>query len=386
MFIKKRDDKKMVKKLQFYEECASQWYDRLNAKDKNLMRELTGDLINKPHQFMDVYSKHEYESRANALAKIQAVVPAESLYTLDNYIARTFYDANPTIEMLAPVTTVKTTKSHESKTYSGTDYGTAKLVGAHGSFSDPPMIGMGVEPTFIKGIGVHAGYMLSFSEIDEAGLYDIEWFHALKCGEKVGTLHDQKLCLGEAAKDAEVNTTLVKGIFNSAGSQACMFGGGADNTITTTGDLYSGLIKALGFMDNVKEPGDNIFISTPGFYAETLILRDPVDVPDYEWIKRTFFDTGLIKEWWILRNLDATATPTTTTQECMLLKRGMNTLKREIVYALQSKMMAKEFPDDVRTMIMIMDILKFYNGAAAVVPGAGAGTSSTVGFGNGRVL
>ena len=33
-----------------------------------------------------------------------------------------------------------------------------------------------------------------------------------------------------------------------------------------------------------------------------------------------------------------------------------------------------------------MDIVKFYNGAAAVVPGAGAGTTSTVGFGNGRVL
>ena len=376
----------MTRKLEFYEECQSQWADRLNAKDKAVHNELMNALVNQPHQFMDVYSKHEYESRANHLAKIQAVVPAESLYTLDNYIARVFYDANPTLEMLAPVTIVKTSKSHESKTYAGTDYGTAKLVGAHGSFSDPPMIGMGVSPTYIKGIGVHAGYELSFSEIDEAGLYDIEWFHALKCGEKVGTLHDQKLCLGEAAKDAEIDTTLVKGIFNYAGSQACMFGGGADNVITTTGDLYSGLIKALGFMDTVKEPGDNIFISTPGFYAETLILKDALGISDYDNIKKTFFDTGLIKEWWILRNLDATATPLVTTQECMLLKRGMNTCKREIVYPLQSKMMAKEFPDDVKAMIMIMDIVKFYNGAAAVVPDAGAGTSSTVGFGNGRVL
>ena len=376
----------MVRKLEFYEESASQWYDRLNAKDKANHQSLMNSLINAPHQFLDIYSKREYEARANHLAKIQAVIPAEELYTLDNYIARTFYDACPTLEMLAPVTTVKTSKSHESKTYAGTDYGTAKLVGAHGSFSDPPMIGMGVSPTYIKGIGVHAGYELSFSEIDEAGLYDIEWYFALKCGEKVGTLHDQKLCLGEAAKDAEVNTTLVKGIFNYASGQACMFGGGADNIITTTGDLYSGLIKALGFMDSVKEPGDNIFISTPGFYAETLILKDALGISDYDNIYKTFFATGLIKEWWILRNIDATATPTVTTQECMLLKRGMNTLKREIVYPLQSKMMAKEFPDDVKAMIMIMDIIKFYNGAAAVIPGAGAGTTSTVGFGNGRVI
>jgi len=376
----------MTRKLQFYEECQSQWADRLNAKDKALHNELMNSLVNQPHQFMDVYSKREYENRANLLAKMQAVIPAESLYTLDNYIARTFYDANPTLEMLAPVTTVKTTKAHESKTYAGTDYGTAKLVGAHGSFSDPPMIGMTVTPTYIKALGVHAGYMLSFSEIDEAGLYDIEWYHALKTGEKVGTLHDQKLCLGEAAKDAEINTTLVKGIFNYAGSQACMFGGGADNVITTTGDLYSGLIKALGFMDSVKEPGDNIFISTPGFYAETLILKDALGVSDYDNIKKTFFDTGLIKEWWILRNIDATATPLVTTQECMLLKRGMNTIKREIVYPLQSKLMATEFPDDMKSMIMIMDIVKYYNGAAAVVPDTGAGTTSTVGFGNGRVL
>jgi len=376
----------MTRKLQFYEECQSQWADRLNAKDKAIHAELMNSLANQPHQFMDAYSKHEYENRANALAKMQANVPAESLYTLDNYIARVFYDACPTLEMLAPVTTVKTSKAHESKTYAGTDYGTAKLVGAHGSFSDPPMIGMGVEPTFIKGLGVHAGWMLSFSEIDEAGLYDIEWYHALKCGEKVGTLHDQKLCLGEAAKDAEVNTTLVKGIYNYAGSQACWFGNAATNVITTTGDLYTGLIRALGFMDTVKEPGDVIFISTPGFFAEQLILRDALDVPDYEWLKTTFFDTGLIKEWWILRNIDPTVTPLVTTQECMLLKRGMNTLKREIIYPLQSKVMATEFPDDVRSMMMIMDIVKFYNGAAAVIPGATDCTSSTVGFGNGRVL
>ena len=375
-----------MRKLQFYEECQSQWADRLNAKDKAIHNDLMNALVNQPHQFMDVYSKHEYENRANILAKMQAVIPAESLYTLDNYIARTFYDACPTIEMLAPVTTVKTTKAHESKTYAGTDYGTAKLVGAHGSFSDPPMIGMSVTPTFIKALGVHAGYMLSFSEIDEAGLYDIEWYHALKCGEKVGTLHDQKLCLGEHAKDAEIDTTNVNGLFNYTGAQACMFGGGADNVITTSGDLYSGLIKALGFMDSVKEPGDNIFISTPGFYAETLILKDALNVSDYDNIKKTFFDTGLIKEWWILRNIDATATPLVTTQECMLLKRGMNCEKREIVYPLQSKLMATEFPDDMKAMLMIMDIYKMYNANAAVVPDTGAGTTSTVGFGNGRVL
>ena len=376
----------MTRKLQFYEECQSQWADRLNAKDKAVHNDLMTALVNQPHQFLDAYSKHEYENRANLLAKMQALIPAESLYTLDNYIARTFYDACPTIEMLAPVTTVKTSKAHESKTYAGTDYGTAKLVGAHGSFSDPPMIGMTVSPTFIKALGVHAGFMLSFSEIDEAGLYDIEWYHALKCGEKVGTLHDQKLCLGEHAKDAEIDTTNVNGLFNYTGAQACMFGGGADNDITTTGDLYSGLIKALGFMDTVKEPGDNIFISTPGFYAETLILKDALNVSDYDNIKKTFFDTGLIKEWWILRNIDATATPLITTQECMLLKRGMNCEKREIVYPLQSKLMATEFPDDMKSMIMIMDIYKMYNAEAAVVPDTGAGTTSTVGFGNGRVL
>ena len=294
----------MTRQLQFYEECASQWYDRLNDKDKAEMRALTNDLINSPHKYLDVYTKNEYESRAS---KLNANVPAESLYTLDNYIAIVFYDATPSIEMLAPVTTVKTTKSQESKTYTGTDYGTAKLVGAHGSFSDPPMIGMNVSPAFIKALGVHAGYMLSFSEIDEAGLYDIEWYHALKCGEKVGTLHDQTLCLGENAEDAEVDTTLVNGFHNYTGLQTCFFGQG-DNVITTSGDLRQGLIQGLTKLKSVKEPGPIIFISTSGVHADTLLLKNAWDLSDFSVIKKDLFDPGYISGWWINDNIDPTST------------------------------------------------------------------------------
>ena len=372
----------MVKQLCFYEECASQWYDRINEKDKKLHGELMDSLINKPHQFLDVYTKKEYEMRSEVL---NALVPAESLYTLDNYIAVTFYDACPTVEMLAPVTTVKTTKSHESKTYAGTDVGTAKLVGAHGSFSDPPMIGMSLSPTFIKALGVHAGFMLSFSEIDEAGLYDIEWYHALKCGEKVGTLHDQKLCMGEEAEDAEIDTTLVNG-FHNYGSLQTAFIGIGDNVITTTGDLYQGLLQFLTAMKSVKEPGDNILITTAGPHAEALLLKDALGVSDFDNIKKTFFDPGYIKEWWINDNIDPTATMLVTTQRAQLLKRGVNTIKREIVYPLQSKLMNKEFPDDVKTMLMVMDIYKMYNANAGVIC-SGDVTTSTLGFAqNGRVL
>lgn len=370
-----------VKKFEFYEECASQWYDRLNAKDKSLMRELTNDLINKPHKFLDVYTKKEYQVREKAL---NAVVPAESLFTLDNYIARTFYDATPSVEMLAPVTTVKATKSHESKTYAGTDYGTAKLVGAHGSFSDPPMIGMAVSPTFIKALGVHAGFLLSFSEIDEAGLYDIEWYHALKTGEKVGTLHDQKLCMGEEAEDAEIDTTLINGFHNYTGQQTAFFGIG-DNVITTSGDLRQGLIQGLTALKSVKEPGPIIFYSTSGVHAETLLKKDALGITDFKNIKEDLFDPGYISGWWINDNIDPTATMLVTTQRCGLLKLSMNTCKREIVYPFQSKMMAKEFPDDVKSMLMVMDIYKMYNANAGVIC-SGDITTTTLGFAqNGRI-
>jgi len=378
-----------VKKFEFYEECASQWYDRLNEKDKSVMRQMTNDLINQPHQYLDKYTKDEYESRSKVL---NAVVPSESLYTLDNYVARQFYDACPMIEMLSSVTTVKASKSHESKTYSGSDYGTAKLVGAHGSFSHPPMIGMSVEPTFIKALGVHGGYELSFSEIDEAGLYDIEWYHALKCGEKVGTLHDQRLCLGEAAEDAEVNTTLVKGVYNYAttttGQEA--FWGVGDNTITTSGDLRQGLIQNLTMLKSVKEPGKVILLTTSGVHAETLILKDALGISDFANIKKDLFDPGYIDEWWIDDNIDATGTMTITTQEACLLKLGMNMCKREIVYPLQSKLMtSKEFPDDVKTMIMLMDIYKMYNKKGLVLPDDAVTptlTTATLGFAqNGRI-
>ncbi|KKL82709.1 hypothetical protein LCGC14_1982070 [marine sediment metagenome] len=372
----------MARKLEFYEECASQWYDRLDPVDRKTMRELTGDLKDKPHQFIDIHTKKEYEMRSETL---NASVPAESLYTLDNYIARTFYDATPSVEMLAPVTTVKTTKSHESKTYAQTDLGTAKLVGAHGSWSNPPAIGVGVSPTFIKALGVHAHYLLNFGEIDEAGLYDIEWFHALKCGEKVGTLHDQKLCMGEEAEDAEVNTTLLKGFHNYGGLQTAFLGIG-DNSIVVSGELYRGFMQFLTAMKSVKEPGDNIFISTAGVHAEALILKDALGISDFDNIKKAFFDTGYIKEWWINDNIDPTETMLVTTQRAQLLKRGINTIKREIVYPLQSKLMTKEFPDDVKTMIMIMDIYKMYNANAGVIC-SGDCITSTLGFAdNGRVL
>ena len=378
------------KKFEFYEECASQWYDRLNVKDKEQMRQLTNDLINKPHQYLDIYTKREYEARSQVL---NAVVPSESLYTLDNYVARTFYDACPMIEMLAPVTTIKTNKSHESKTYAGTDLGTAKLVGAHGSFSHPPMIGMTVSPTYIKALGVHAGYELSFSEVDEAGLYDIEWYHALKCGEKVGTLHDQKLCLGENAEDAEIDTTLVNGVYNYDTTTNCQeaFWGVGDNTITTSGDLRQGLIQNLTMLKSVKEPGKVILLTTSGVHSESLILKDALGVSDFVRIREDLFDPGHISEWWIDDNIDATATMTITTQEACLLKLSMNTCKREIVYPLQSKLMtSKEFPDDVKTMVMIMDIYKMYNKKALVLPDDAVTatlTTSTLGFAqNGRVL
>ena len=70
------------------------------------------------------------------------------------------------------------------------------------------MIGMTISPAFVKALGVHAAFELNFNEIDEAGLYDIEWFFALKTAEKIGTLHDQKLCLGEGARSEEHTSEL----------------------------------------------------------------------------------------------------------------------------------------------------------------------------------
>ncbi|HEC40955.1 hypothetical protein LCGC14_0889200 [marine sediment metagenome] len=350
-------------RFEFYEECASQWFTRLESKDKKLMNELTNDIIKKPSQYVDIYTKREYEARAQS---INASMPSESLYTLDNYVARTFYDATPMVEMLAPVTGVNTSKANESKVYSGTDYGTAKLVGAHGSFNNPPMIAMDIDPTFIKALGVHAGYMLNFNEIDEAGLYDIEWFHALKCGEKTGTLHDQKVCLGEGAEDAEADTTLINGIHNYTGLQSGKFGVG-DNVLTTSDDLRTGLFTALAALKSVKEPGENILITTSGPHTEALLLKDTYGVTDMSIIKRDFFDTGYIAEWWVDNNIEAD-TNAVGTGRAMVLKRSVNTIKREIVYPLQSRMMLdKEFDDDVKVMIMIMDIYKMYNANAGFI-------------------
>ncbi len=372
----------MAKAFEFYEECASQWYDRLNEKDKSLMRQLTGSIINRPHQFLDRYTRDEYIMRSQAL---NAVVPSESLYTLDNYIARQFYDSCPAIEILAPVTSVNTGKAQESKVYTGTDKGTAKLVGAHGSFKNPPMIGQSLSPSFIKALGVHAGYELDFNEIDEAGLYDIEWYFALKCGEKVGTLHDQKISLGEGAEDAEVDTGAVKGIHNYGSVQSTTFGDG-DNIITAQGDVRKGLFNALTYLKSVKEPGDTILVSTSGYHAETVYQINAYGVSDFDVIKRDFFDKGYIKEWWVDNNIEAD-TDAVGTQRAMLLKRGPTTCKREIVYPLQSKlMMDKQFPDDVKVMLMVMDIYKMYNANAAVIC-SGDITASTTGFAhNGRVL
>ncbi|MCP4550886.1 MAG: hypothetical protein GY834_02345 [Bacteroidetes bacterium] len=370
-----------VKKFEFYEECASQWYDRLNEKEKGTMRRLTGDIINSPHQFLDRYTRNKYVERSKAL---NAVIPSESLYTLDNHIARVFYDACPMIECLAPVTGVNTSKAQESKTYAETATGTARLVGAHGSFGSPPMVSTNISPTFVKALGVHAAYQLNFNEIDEAGLYDIEWYWALKCAEKVGTLHDQKLCLGEDAEDAQISAGGVKGVHNYGSLQSGKVGVG-DNVLTTSGDLRIGSFTALAALLSVKEPGEIIMIGTSGAITELLLLKDTYGVTDWSVWKRDFVDTGLIKEVWVDNNIEAD-TNAVATQRVMFLKRGLSTIKREIVYPLQSKLMLKEFPDDVKVMLMIMDIYKMYNANAGFICD-GDCTSTTAGiFENGRVI
>ena len=311
---------KVLKQFEFYEECASQWYDRLNEKDKNRHNELMDSLINKPSQFVDVYTRNEYTKRVKL---INALVPEESLYTLDNYVARTFYAATPMVEFLAPVTGVNQSKAPRSKVYSGEDYGEAKLVGAGGSFSDPPMIGMGVTPSYIDALGVHDGFMLGFAEIDEAGLYDIEWFFALKAAEKLGYLHDEKLCVGEHAEHAEIDTTHINGVHNYASLQECKWGVG-DNVITTSGDLRVGLFNGLAKLKTVLEPGLIKLLTTSGVFAEALILKDAYSVTDFQIIKRDLFDTGIIAEWWIDDNIDPTETMLITTQRAMLLKMSPN--------------------------------------------------------------
>lgn len=368
-------------KLEFYEECASQWYDRLNADEKATHQQLINDLIYKPHQFADRYTKNEYNIRQERLEKANALVPAESLYTMDNYIARTFYDATPMRQFLEPVTVPSF--AQESKVYSGSDLGTAKLVGAHGSWSDPPMIGMSLTPAFIKALGVHAGFQLNFAEIDEAGLYDIEWYHALKTAEKVGTLFDQKLCLGEGAEDAEVDTTNVNGVHNYTSLQTANFGDG-DNDVTTQGDIRKGLFNALASLLSVKEPGDIYIISTSGYASEPFLQLDSYGVSDMQVLRRDLLETGIIKGWLIDNNIEAD-TNAVATQRAMLLKISPNTIKHEVVYPFQSKMMAKEFPDDIKEMLMEMSIYKMYNANAGVIC-SGDITASTAGFiQNGRI-
>lgn len=351
-----------------FEDSASQWYQRLNAKDKAFFDRLVYNLQNPLSRIPDEYRGHT--RRYNEVIKkynIASILTQEQLYEIDTTFAQTYYDSNVTSQILAPVTKVMPIPKWQSKMYtvSGDKYPNF----TEKDFNNIAWFKLGVDKVLEGGLGQVIGYHLPWTLIDEGrdGLYDIQSWHALKSGVMMGKNWEERFWFGSGGLHSTGDIG-VTGLLNEA-DLTQLFGGGAgdDNNWTAALDTDYTIKKFLGELKSVYEPGDIVICSTPG-HAEELLSHDQATtgLTELEVIWKKYFATGLVQEWWIVNEM-AEETLATDKQTFMMFKRSPLTMSREIIYPLQTVPVDRKlWRKDIKEVMLQADLVKWRNTSAAI--------------------
>jgi len=376
-----------------WQDSMSQWYSRLNDKEKGYFSNLVSHIQNPISRLPPEYSG--YAIRYNDVLKrhnVASVLTQEQLYEIDTVFAQTYYDNNVTSQVLAPITTVMSTPKWQSKMYtvSGDKYPhfTEK------DFNDIAWFKLGVEMSLEGGLGQIIGYHLPWTLIDESreGLYDIQAWHALKAGVMMGKNWEERYWLGSAGLHTTGDIG-VTGLLNEADlTQAYGGGAGDDNNFTAALDVDYTVKLFLGVLRTVYEKGDIVICSTAGV-AQELLDHDQATtgLTELEVLWKKYFATGLVAEWWIINEM-AQETLAADKQAFIMFKRSKQTMAREIIYPLQTMPVEnKMWARDIKEVMLQADLVKYRNTSAAV-PAIHAGviqdcTTTNVGlFQNGLFL
>lgn len=350
-------------------QSMSQWFKRLNQKEKGYFTHLVNRLQHPISQVPPEYAEHA--NRYNAHLKrtnIASMLTQEQLYEIDTTFAQTYYDNNVTSQVLAPITTVMRTPKWQSKMYtvSGDKYPNF----TEKDFNNIAWFKLGVDQTFEGGLGQIIGYHLPWTLIDEGkeGLFDVQSWHALKAGVMMGKNWEERYWFGSGGLHSTGDIG-VKGLLNHASlTQAYGGGAGDDNNWATALDTDYTIKRFLGALKPVYPgSGDVVICSTPG-HAEELLSHDQATtgLTELEVLWKKYFATGAVAEWWIINEM-AEETLSTSKQTFMMFKRSRLNLSREIIYPLQTMPIGGKFWEkDVKEVMLQADLVKWRNYEAAI--------------------
>jgi hypothetical protein len=349
-------------------DSASQWYHRLNDKEKGYFDRLVNNLQNPISRIPEEYLS--YNNRYNEALKranVASMLTQEQLYEIDTTFAQTYYDNNVTSQILAPITKVMSIPKWQSKMYtvSGDKYPNF----VEKDFNNIAWFRLGVDKTFEGGLGQVIGYHLPWTLIDESreGLYDIQAWHALKSGVTMGKNWEERYWFGSGGLNSTGDIG-VTGLLNEADlSTAYAIGAGEDNNVTAALDIDFSFDLFLSGLKTVYESGDVIVCSTPGI-AQELLLHDQATtgLTELEVLWKKYFATGLVQEWWIINEM-AEETLATDKQTFIMFKRSPLTMSREIIYPLQTiPVDMKLWRKDVKEVMLQADLIKWRNTSAAL--------------------
>jgi hypothetical protein len=351
-----------------YADSASQWYHRLNEKEKGYFDNLINSVQNPISRLPPEYA--QYAVRYNEAMKRQNVasmLTQEQLYEIDTVFAQTYYDNNITSQILAPITTVMSVPRWQSKMYTVSGDSYPNFV--EKDFNNIAWFKLGVDQSFEGGLGQIIGYHLAWTLIDESreGLYDIQAWHALKGGVMMGKNWEERYWLGSAGLHTTGDIG-VTGLLNEADiTQLFGAGAGDDNDFTAALDIDYTVKRFLGQLRTVYEKGDIVIVSTAGV-AQELLDHDQATtgLTELEVLWKKYFATGLVSEWWIVNEM-AQETLATGKQAFIMFKRSRQTMAREIIYPLQTMPVEnKTFGKDIKEVMLQADLVKWRVTAAAV--------------------
>ena len=310
---------------------------------------------------------------------VASTVPLEALYELDTFLTQTYYDTQLFARILDPVTTVMKRPKWQSKRY--IVEGDKFPAFTQKKFSNPPFFKLGVDKDLDTGVGWYNAYEIDWQMIDEAkgSIYDIENWHARKAMESMALCENGRLAIGSLTQYKSRDDYGFTGLLNHPDTTKSIEAGiGNDNNVTAEGDIEATLDAGLTHLKQVLPAGDIIVIST-GNVAQECIDQVNSTTGDSEVIDvwKKFFYTGRIQEWWICNELYE-ADVTALEGRIMMMKRSPMTMKREIIYPLQTIPLQNTLTaKDIKEMIIKADLFKLYDNNA-ILPFVNAGDYSVV--------
>jgi len=311
----------------------------------------------------------ESAEEINELLKKNAAgaINLEDLYALDTAINQTIYDTDVFSQMGLP-SFVMSKPRFDVKDYLVESLENPRFTT---QFRQPVFLHLKESSQMTKGLGIHLGISIPFTEIVESSgaLWSPRAIMMQEVAARMGLQKSRRGFLGDSCKDAywddgSTATRGITGLFNYASVQSHNAGDG-DAVITSQGDIEIGLRNAFTNLKKVYQPGKYYIVSTSGFASEMFIHRDTYtqtldSVRNKEIIStiNNYARDGQWGGWWVTEQLYA-GTPAVGQQQIMVFKASPSLIRRLYVYPQQTlPMMNKLYEKDIQENMIFGDILQ----------------------------